>query len=137
MSTRCLIGYLREDDKIESIYCHHDGYPEYVGRILKENYKDIKTIKRLMSLGDLSSLGKIPESKSELWSHELSMDDYEIMSEHFCKSYKDRDSTMYLNQPNIHENERDYIRDMKNCNGEYAYLFKDNKWIELVNKKEI
>ena len=46
------------------IYCHWDGYPAHVGKLLLENYTDIKKIRKLVSMGSVSSLGKeidIPE----------------------------------------------------------------------------
>ena len=38
MATRALIGYLSEDREFTCTYNHYDGYPEYLGRILKEHY---------------------------------------------------------------------------------------------------
>ena len=38
MATTCRIGILKEN-KVESIYCHYDGYLAGVGVILKDNYK--------------------------------------------------------------------------------------------------
>lgn len=57
MSTRCRIGYRLPDERIKSIYCHHDGYPEGVGKLLKEYYNDPVKIEELLNLGDISSLG--------------------------------------------------------------------------------
>lgn len=62
MSTRSLIA-IREKAKtarstpvLKVIYCHWDGYPSHNGRILLEHYTDVKKVKALMALGDLSSL---------------------------------------------------------------------------------
>lgn len=60
MATRSLIGFTKEDGKIQVIYCHWDGYPEYVGLQLWLNYKDEETIQKLMDLGDRSSLRGAP-----------------------------------------------------------------------------
>lgn len=60
MATRSLIGLTKEDGKIQVIYCHWDGYPEYVGLQLWLNYKDEETIQKLMDLGDRSSLRGAP-----------------------------------------------------------------------------
>ncbi len=35
MSTRCLIGRKVDNNKVEYIYCHHDGYLDGVGETLK------------------------------------------------------------------------------------------------------
>ena len=58
MSTRSRIAKENPDHTYTSIYCHWDGYPGYVGKVLKEYYKDEKKVSELISLGDLSSLGK-------------------------------------------------------------------------------
>lgn len=58
MSTRCRIGKLNDDGTVTSIYCHFDGYPDRVGRILYEYYTSIEDTDSLIALGDISSLGK-------------------------------------------------------------------------------
>ena len=40
MSTRSYIGKLLPGGSITGIYCHHDGYPEGVGVILRDHYTD-------------------------------------------------------------------------------------------------
>ena len=60
MSTRCRIGIENKDGTITSIYCHHDGYPSYVGKTLVNNYKEESKIRALLDLGDMSSLGTEP-----------------------------------------------------------------------------
>lgn len=57
MSTRSFISKLNTDGTITGIYCHHDGYPNGVGKMLNENYTNPDKIKALFGLGDLSSLG--------------------------------------------------------------------------------
>ncbi len=57
MSTRSAIGMRRADGKIEAIYCHFDGYPDGVGRILARSYRDPQCVKALLALRELSSLG--------------------------------------------------------------------------------
>ena len=59
MSTNSLIGVTTEKG-IRCVYCHWDGYPEYVGALLKEFYTTSTTIFELMNMGDLSSLGTKP-----------------------------------------------------------------------------
>jgi hypothetical protein len=56
MATRSRIAIEKEDGTVESIYCHWDGYPEYNGRILVENYKDHEKVQALIDLGAISSL---------------------------------------------------------------------------------
>lgn len=59
MSTRSRIGYVDpKTNMVHSIYCHWDGYLSNNGRILRDHYKDLKKVKRLVALGCLSSLEK-------------------------------------------------------------------------------
>lgn len=61
MSTRSYI--LMETEETENkheyygVYCHWDGYPSYNGNILLNHYKNRDKVEKLISLGDLSSLG--------------------------------------------------------------------------------
>ena len=63
MGTRSNIGIVKENGSIETIYCHWDGYPEWVGVQLALNYKDVETVKELISYGDRSSLNATPDFK--------------------------------------------------------------------------
>jgi hypothetical protein len=56
MSTRSYIGILKEDQQIFFVYCHHDGYPSGVGRVLKEYYYRPEDVIILLSFGNMSSL---------------------------------------------------------------------------------
>lgn len=58
ISTRARIGILKKDGSIESIYCHHDGYLDGVGKILNDNYQNYNDVKELIKLGNISGLGK-------------------------------------------------------------------------------
>jgi hypothetical protein len=58
MATRSRIGIENENGTISSIYCHFDGYPDGVGKTLKEHYTDRNKIQTLIDLGDISSLGE-------------------------------------------------------------------------------
>lgn len=58
MSTHCFIGIRKSNGYIDGIYCHHDGYPEYVGTILTYKYTTEKKISDLLKLGNISVLGE-------------------------------------------------------------------------------
>ena len=64
MSTPCAIG-LQIGDKVKGIYCHNDGYPEHMFGVLKNGYTKQSKVEKLLSLGDLSSIGYNPISKEE------------------------------------------------------------------------
>lgn len=57
MATRSGIGVKREDWSVVGVYCHSDGYPEGVGRMLQEHYLDRAKVEKLVALGSISSLG--------------------------------------------------------------------------------
>ena len=59
MATRSLIG-IKLGDYIKTIYCHWDGYPEYNGQLLVDNYASPSAVFDLLELGDLSSLAETP-----------------------------------------------------------------------------
>ena len=56
MATRSRIAIENEDGTVTSIYCHFDGYPEYAGSVLQEHYTDPEKVKKLIALGDISTL---------------------------------------------------------------------------------
>ena len=47
MSTRSRIGIKLEDGSILSAYHHWDGYPEWLGRILKQHYNTNEKVAEL------------------------------------------------------------------------------------------
>lgn len=58
MSTRSLVGIQNKDGSVNYVYIHSDGYLTGVGKTLFEKYSDRKKVRRLVNLGDLSSLGE-------------------------------------------------------------------------------
>lgn len=68
MSTRSRIGYV--DQKVNknvatTCYIHYDGYPSFVGRMLKLYYNDPEKVKELVAGGDMSSIGKFIGEKHD------------------------------------------------------------------------
>ena len=55
MSTRARIGLELSDGSILSAYHHWDGYPEWLGRILKTHYNTKEKVSELIDGGDMSS----------------------------------------------------------------------------------
>lgn len=60
MSTRSLIAIENTDGTVESVYCHWDGYVEYNGKILFNNYKTEAIVRELIAGGNMSTLGVTP-----------------------------------------------------------------------------
>ena len=58
MSVRSLIAKKQKNGNYKTIYCHHDGEPTGVGKILLTEYNTEEKLDELLMLGDLSMLGK-------------------------------------------------------------------------------
>lgn len=56
MGTRSAIG-IKHGAVVKAVYCHYDGYPEYVGRALLLYYSDSVKVNKLIAMGDMSNLG--------------------------------------------------------------------------------
>ena len=134
MSTRCRIGIENKNGTITSIYCHHDGYLEGVGEILVNHYKNEEKIRKLMELGDMSSLGTEPVENLRGWENPgLGTTDWmkaykELHPENQCVIYKTRGEDC---PAKTHKSIEEYQKYSRDCWGEYAYLFKNNKWFVL------
>ena len=51
MATRSRIGLLIGDESVVSVYHHWDGYPEWLGVYLRQNYTTKEQIKELLDGG--------------------------------------------------------------------------------------
>jgi hypothetical protein len=71
MATRSTIAVVHSDGTVSQIYCHYDGYLEGVGETLVSDYNQLDRIERLVSLGDVSILGKYldPVSSDHTFGH--------------------------------------------------------------------
>ena len=81
MATRSRIGIINKGEVVaDTVYCHWDGSPQYVGWILKLYYTNPEKIKELVSGGDLSSIGEFIGEKH----------DFDKRNEHedWCTYYK-------------------------------------------------
>lgn len=111
MSTRSYI-INTENGKYEGIYCHHDGYPDGVGRTLLKNYNDSEKMKELVSLGGISSLYETAgETEKERYAKPGDRD-WEVEK---SRTFKDEDSLKYY---------------LIGTDAEYAYVFNGNGFTE-------
>jgi hypothetical protein len=116
MATRCRIGLELPAGQVVSVYCHWDGYPEFVGKRLAENYITRDVVKKLIDGGDISSI----DSNS-------SWDDM-ALDENIVLYYRDRGDEDV--DPILHDSVDDYLHATDVVGGEYAYLFtEDRGWI--------
>ena len=127
MSTRCMIfkkkrswGKTKKSGYL-GIYCHNDGYPQGVGKILKKHYKTDEKIDKLIALGDISSLGSRIGEKHD-FDAELT-----LITEDWTRAYhRDRGEAWSDVKPVFVTS----IQDMRNscewCG--YIYVYENSKW---------
>ena len=109
MSTRSYIGKQNKDGSIKYVYCHSDGYINGgVGEMLFKNYKSEKKIDKLLALGDLSCLGKTPNSPDTCDYHRYNGEAIYTREASNIKSFGKKT----VDNPGI----------------EYVYLYQDGQW---------
>lgn len=108
MATRSTIA-LAVPEGFKAIYCHWEGDPKQkggVGQTLKSFYSTSSQVEALLQKGDLSTLGDTLEESqfyADLDSEEPKVETFESFS--------------------------DWLEWASACGCQYAYLFKNNKWI--------
>ena len=103
MATRSRIGIQLKDNSVLSVYHHWDGYPEWLGRILKTHYNSRDLATELIDGGDMSAA----------WGDENRAEYYSERGED-CPPRYDDDIFDFLKKEN---------------NEEYAYVWTvNNEW---------
>lgn len=118
MATRSLIGR-ESSDGITFVYCHWDGYPAHVGKILSLHYDSIEKIDTLLAHGDVSQLGPSIGEKHDFATHNAIHPDW-------CLFYgRDRgDSHCHPKNAATRWAFRDYEADQQ-----FYYLFAGGIWL--------
>jgi hypothetical protein len=120
MATRSTIARYVDDGIIgvESIYCHFDGYPDGVGRILAEHYTTEDKIDQLMELGDLSVLAEEVGTEKQ---------DFNQPTEGISLAYgRDRGENDVGSI--VHSDHDEWIASRANQGCEYGYIWKNGVW---------
>jgi hypothetical protein len=127
MATRSNIA-MRSGAGFKVVYCHWDGYPTYVGKILKNNYKNKAKVKELISLGDISSLG--PEIGEK--------QDFENPVEGWTLFYgRDRgESGVGARRAG---NLEKLVQMADRSNAQYLYIYDNGKWaaLDVIDEKPV
>lgn len=118
MSTRSLIG-IQRGNKVQYSYCHHDGYLDWVGKVLVKCYDTEPKITELLSFGDMSSLGAMLNFNP---NYSGRVDDIENSG---CEFYERDRGERGCHRPEV--NVDNYNFNLQS-DAEYIYLFKDNEW---------
>ena len=111
MSTRSRIGLELSDGSVISSYCHYDGYPEFNGVKLVENFNTREKVSSLIDGGDISAL----------WTN-LGWNN-ETLPETGPLYYSSRGEDC---PPALDANKYDYLAEGE----EYAYIYTlNNEWV--------
>ena len=116
MATRSTIGIRHEDGSVTKICCHWDGYIEWNGAILQKYYNTADKVEKLLTLGNLSSLGpEIGPDDPKAW-------DINTESDHrLCRTYTSRGEKWAQASPSQME--------------EYNYLFDESEGAWIVTRE--
>jgi hypothetical protein len=117
MATRCGIGINRPDETGNNwriIYCHHDGNPSGVGKMLADFWRDREAAADLIALGSISELGASLDATVA-----------------YCR---DRGEPMDRTRPFEAKTREEIIKAAANWGSRYIYLQQaDNSW-ETINE---
>jgi len=132
MATRSMIGVMH-GDKCKAVYCHWDGYLAHNGRILFEHYDSPKA-NELVSLGDISSLGKEIGEKHPFSYFDLPEEMRNMTQGQFEEKFgnmttfygRDRDETDI--DFKTFNSFKELIIAASGRGAEYVYIMKDGQW---------
>jgi hypothetical protein len=112
MSTRSRIGLELKNKSILSVYHHWDGYPEWLGRILKTHYNTREKVAELIDGGDMSSCWT--DSRWDDSADGSYGPQYYSQRGDNCPPRLDADLCEYL---------------LPEDSEEYSYLFRNGEWV--------
>ena len=118
MATNSYIGYQDDAGKFHVVYCHYDGYLSHNGKILFEHYTTLEKVMQLVTLGNMSSLGKDIAAPFNV-EHT-----FENPQKDVCVFYgRDR------GERNQWPDKCSHVFELRlKTSGTATYIFKDNKW---------
>ena len=118
MGTRSLIGKQLNDGSILGVYCHYDGYPEFNGRVLRDNFDTADKVAALIDGGDMSCTWT-----NAGWNNET-------LPETGPLYYTMRGETLENNAPKLYKDLNEFLcaADHNYC-AEYTYHFVDGEWV--------
>ena len=112
MATRSRIGIQLSDDSILSVYHHWDGYPQWLGRILKTHYNTKEKVAELIDGGDMSTC----------WTDTVWGKDRTDGKKYGPETYADRGEDC---PPRLDKNMAEFF----SFGEEYSYIFRNGEWV--------
>lgn len=119
MATRSTIAVIHKDGTVSQVYCHWDGYLSHNGKLLVENYSTQERAEALVTLGDISSLGKYIEPTSD--SHTFGHPDTDV-TVYYGRDRGESDGTETKHYADVYEYLDKFVPE------EYNYLFNGTSW---------
>jgi hypothetical protein len=110
MSTRARIGLELKNGNILSVYHHSDGYPSWLGRILKTHYNSRSLAAELIDGGDMSCC----------WTDNR-WDNTGVVGVYGPQYYSQRGEDC---PPRLDADMEEFFSD----NEEYSYIFRNGNW---------
>lgn len=108
MSTNSQIGILSPTGQVYSVYCHWDGYPSWMGKLLTEHHNsEMHAVAILSNSGYYSSLGETLEPAPEVRSSDSRYSDFGLNED----------------TREVHATPEAFYHATLNCGGEWAYLW--------------
>lgn len=117
MATRSCIG-IKHGTVIKSIYAHWDGYLDCNGRILDEHYQNSTKVNKLISMGDVSSLGSEIGEEHEFDARP---------NDNWCTFYG-RDRGEKGAEFKTFQTEDEFVEHYAGMAAEYYYLYDNGVW---------
>ena len=111
MATRALIGYLDSNKVLTTTYNHYDGYPDYLGKKLKEFYNTNDLARKIANTGYISSIeedGTITSKYDEI-ADKIQLDD------------------------DIVEAGLIVAKEIDHIKGEFSYIWFEDDWFTIKN----
>ena len=120
MATRSRIGIQLKDESILSVYHHWDGYPQWLGRILKTHFNTKELVSELIDGGDMSCAWT-----KDRWTGkkvaEYVTENVEI-EEYGPQYYSQRGEDC---PPRLDKNMAEFF----SFGEEYSYIFRNGEWV--------
>jgi hypothetical protein len=115
-------------DKVNSVYCHWDGYLEHNGQV-REQYYDSAKANNLVALGDMSTLRPQIGEKHAFSQFDLPPEEveaYKELTRDWCTFYgRDRGEVSVWKVANTFE---EFLDQADGCGAEFYYIMKDGVW---------
>ena len=117
MSTRSAIAIVKPTGII-GVYCHYDGYPQGVGKVLHTHYNSIEKVEELLSYGNISALSEKIGRKHNFDRH---LDQHQDWCLFYGRDRKEKyQEAKHFGTFEGFEEEYSW--------SDYYYIFKDNNW---------